>query len=196
MNTYNCCMMKMRILPHQIRRITQDRYSELHRQFLNVDVRPLQIEPIHRGVYYVDARHPMGKQLIAENTPAKCIYRTGEIYCLYDERIPLTEARLVHEFVHRAARRRILFVWSSGLDMTHHRTMLNEVLTEYLTMCILGDRYEAQTSPHNQYRPKLSAIAAIEEKTGRIPLVKAYLAGDIRFFQKHKTTLRGILTDS
>ncbi len=186
-------LMKMRILPHQIHQITENRYTNLHQKILGVNVEPLQIEPIHRGVYYVDARDPMGKQLIAENTPAKCIYKTGEIYCLYDERIPLTEVRLVHEFLHRAARHSVFFLWKSGLDMTNNSTMLNEVLTEYLTMCILGDRYRMQINPHNQYRPKLPVIAAIEEKTGRIPLVKAYLAGDIRFFRKHKSILLDLL---
>ena len=186
--------MKIRLLPHQIKQITSGRYAGLHRELLGVDVSGRRIAPIHRDVYYVDARDPMGRQLIIENTPAKCIYRTGEIYCLYDKRIPLTEARLVHEFVHRAARRRILFLWSSGVDINRRRTLLNEVLTEYLTSCILGDRYAKESDPRNAYLPLLPCIAAVEAQTGQIPIVEAYLNGNIRFFRKYKKLLNDMLT--
>ena len=185
--------MKIRLLPHQINQLTVGRYADLHRNLLGVDIASRHIAPIHRDIYYVDARDPMGRQLITENTPAKCIYRTGEIYCLYDKRIPLTEARLVHEFLHRAARRRLFFLWCSGIDVNRKRTLLNEVLTEYLTSCILGGRYAEQSNPRNTYLPLLPCIAAVEAQSGRTPLAEAYLNGNFRFFQKYRKLLDGMI---
>lgn len=186
--------MKIRLLPHQVNQITGGRYADLHHNLLGVDISHRHIAPIHRNIYYVDARAPMGRQLIIENTPAKCIYRTGEIYCLYDKRIPLTEARLVHEFIHRVARRHILFLWSSGLDINRRWTLLNEVITEYLTSCILGDRYAEQSDPRNAYLPLLPCIAAVEKQSGRKALVRAYLNGNFRFFKKYQQLLDKVVT--
>ena len=132
----------------------------------------------------------MGRQLVVENTPAKCMYRTGEIFCLYDERIPLTEPRLVHEFVHRAARRQVLFVWTSGLDTNRSRTLLNEVLTEYLTKCIMGERYADRADTRNLYRPLMGDIEALEKRIGRAAIVRAYLKGNYRFFRRQLSASR------
>ena len=178
--------MKMRILPHQIDRVTGGRYQELHHCFLGVDITSRRVAPIHRNVYYVDAKDPFGRQLIMENTPAKCMYQSGEIFCLYDERIPLTEARLVHEMIHRIARRHMLFLWTSGLDTHHRKTLLNEAITEYLTSVVLGDRYEAQVDKRNLYYPYVSILKQVESTCGRKPLVEAYLKGNARFFRKFK----------
>ncbi len=174
--------MKIPVPPYQIHRITKERYSNLHRLFLGIDISERDVCPIHRKVYYVHPRDPLGRQLVAENTPARCMYRTGEILCLYDMRIPLTEARLVHEFIHRIARRRFLFLWTSGLDTNRSRTHLNEILTEYLTSLVLGERYSTQVDHRNLYLPYLSKVKAIEASCGREALIRAYLNGDVRFF--------------
>ena len=185
--------MRLRILPHQIDRILGGRYHHLHHRLLGVELSDRAIEPIHRHIYYVDARDPMGRLLIRDNTPAKCLYHSGEIFCLYDERIPLTETRLVHEFIHRVARRRVFFRWSSGLDRHHRYTLLNEAVTEYLTSRVIGSRYNTLCDPRNSYLPFLAAISKIEQKTGCLPFVQAYLNGNIRFFQRFKRELDGLL---
>lgn len=146
--------------------------------------------PIHRGVYFVDVKDPIGRAFIEENLLAKCMYDTGEIFCLYDYRIPLTSARLVHEFVHRAARRKELLKWVSGIDHKPSLTALNEVLTEYITKCILGSDYEASVSSHNTYVPKLEYILELEKETSRKDIVEAYFNGEAAFFRKYMYILR------
>ncbi len=175
--------MKIGILPHQINRITQGRYTELHHVFLGLDISDKNVVPIHRGVYYVDAKDSIGKLLISENTPAKCFYHSGQIYCLYDERIPLTEARLVHEFIHRVARRHTFFRWTSGLDTRRSNTLLNEVITEYLTSLVVGKSYAMQVDPRNHYLPYLSEVRQFEKEKGRKAFIEAYFDGNARFFR-------------
>ena len=179
----------MRLLPHEILKITGQEYQKLNKSFLGIDISARNVMPVTRGVYYVDASDPMGRALVTDNTPARCVYATGEIFCLRDRRVPLTCARLIHEFVHRCARRRVAFIMTSGLDINRGRTLLNEVLTEYLTRCILQSSYDKTANPHNLYIPYLPLIDAIVEETGLVPVAKAYLNGNIRFFKRFSRQL-------
>ncbi len=158
-------------------RILDGRHEELDRRILGVDVTDRHILPITRAVYYVDAHDPAGKLLIGKNTPAFCEYSTGDIFFLYDERIPLTEARLVHEFLHRAARRRYFFRYVSGIDTHHRYSEANEALTEYLTMRIIGEGFYSQVHPKNRYLEGFDDIRELEKKIGLTELTSGYLNG-------------------
>lgn len=171
--------MKTPIPPYQINRILNGRYATLHQNILGVDIADRNVSPIYRDIYYVNVKHPIGQTLVKMNTPALCMYETGEIFCLYDERVILSEARLVHEFLHRASRRRLLFGYVSGMDILPKHTEKNEVITEYLTMRIMGEEeYKKKVNPGNKYLPKLDLVKNIEDKIGIHALVKAYLNGD------------------
>lgn len=174
--------MRNRILPYQIEQIITNDHRSLHHEILGVDVSARHIAPVSKGIYYVDVHDPMGKILVEKSTPAICLYDTGEIFCLYDKRIPLTQSRLIHEFLHRAARRRHFFHYVSGLDTLPKHTYLNECITEYLTMRIMGDIYYDEINPNNRYLSSLESIRHLEEKKGLLALVKAYLNGKRRFF--------------
>ncbi len=174
--------MKTHIFPYQIHRIIGDKYQDLHRVILGVDISSRHIRPITKDVYYVHPRDPLGLTLVQKNTPAICSYTTGEIFCLYDKRIPLTEARLVHEFLHRAARHRYFFRQVSGIDTHRKYTFLNEIITEYLTMRLVGNDYYQQISPNNRYAPMLHLVEKLEKKIGLTALTRAYLYGKRRTF--------------
>lgn len=174
---YNVSIMKTPIPPYQINRILEGRHDSLHRSILGVDITGRKVAPIYRDVYYVNVKHPIGKTLVKMNTPAICVYETGEIYCLYDERIELTETRLVHEFLHRAARRHHLFGYVSGIDVFPKHTEKNEIITEYLTMRVMGEDYFKKVNPGNKYLPKLKLVQDLEERIGIEALVNSYLSG-------------------
>ncbi len=180
--------MRNRMLPYQIKRILNGRHEALCRQILGVDVSGRHILPILKGVYYVDVHDPVGLEMVRKNTPAFCEYASGDIFCLYDERVPVTEARLVHEFLHRAARRRRFFRFVSGVD-THRRfTRLNEVITEYLAMRIIGGDYYEQVHPNNGYLEFFGEMAELEDKIGIGNLTRAYLDGRRKVFKDVSAT--------
>ncbi|MBR1629870.1 MAG: hypothetical protein IJ679_11500, partial [Lachnospiraceae bacterium] len=79
---------------------------------------------------------------------------------------------------------RVWLVWTSGLDTNRSRTLMNEVLTEYLTKCIMEERYESGVDARNVYLPLLSTVNELEKRVGRTAIVRAYLDGDSRFFER------------
>ena len=180
--------MKIRIPGQEIRRILGGRYENLHRDFLGIDISGRGVEPIYRNVYYVSYLDTTGWSMFWNDAPALCDYRDGAIYCYQSPSLPLTEVRLVHEFVHRAARfRQSIEVWSSGVVVNRAWTRVNEGLTEYITSLLCGPRYAEMVSPTNRYLVYLPSIRRMEEETGRKALVKAYLEHDIKLFQEYVT---------
>ncbi|MBQ7582484.1 MAG: hypothetical protein IJU25_06655 [Lachnospiraceae bacterium] len=174
--------MRVRLLPYQIDQIVDKSRRNLHENILGVNILDRHVQPIQKGVYFVDVRDPVGRLLVSKNTPALCLYDTGEIFCLHDKRIPLTEARIVHEFLHRAARRKRFFRYVSGIDIHPKHTFRNECITEYLTMRIIGREYYEEINPANRYLPFLHEIEELERHRGIEALTKAYLAGNRRLF--------------
>lgn len=180
--------MKIRIPRQEIRRILGGRYENLHREFLGIDISGRGVEPIDRNVYYVSYLDAAGWGMYWNDAPAMCDFHDGAIYCYHDPALPLTEVRLVHEFIHRAARfRPSIGVWSSGLVVGRPWVKVNEGLTEYLTSLLVGPRYEQLVSPDNRYLLYLPAIRRMEQKTGREALVRAYLDHDTGLFQDFVT---------
>ena len=177
--------MKIRITRQEIRRILGGRYEDLHRDFLGVDLCPRSVDPIDQNVFYVTYQDSVGWNLFYNDSPAMCDYRDGSIYCYYDLAIPLTEVRLVHEFVHRAARfQKSIGVWSSGVVVNSAWTRVNEGLTEYLTSLICGERYEKIVRPGNRYLIYLKAVKKLEDSIGREALLEAYLNHDVRVLEE------------
>ena len=108
--------MRIRIQRQEINRILGGKYDTLHREFLGMDISGRGVDPIYRNVFYVSYTDPTGWEMFRNDAPAMCDFRDGKIYCYHDPALPLTEPRLVHEFIHRAARfRRSIGVWSSGV---------------------------------------------------------------------------------
>ena len=181
-------IMKIPIPRQEIRRILGGRYENLHREFLGIDISGRGVDPIDQNVYYVSYLDSTGWDMYWNDAPAMCDFRDGAIYCYHNPTLPLTEVRLVHEFVHRAARfRPSIGVWSSGVVVSKPWVKVNEGLTEYITSILLGPRYQELVSPDNRYLLYLPAIRRMEEKTGRQRLVQAYLDHDVNFFQDYVT---------
>lgn len=170
----------MRILPYEINRILSGRHTQLHENILGYDLTSRSISPIYRDVFYVTWKSTNGWRLIEEDSPAMCDFDTGRIFCYYSQNLPLTELRLVHEFVHRAARFRRFFRWSSGILISEKYTLLNEMLTEYITSEICRDYYDDLVHPQNRYRQYLPALRDIASEQGRDILVKAYFEHNVR----------------
>ena len=180
--------MKIPIPRQEIRRILGGRYENLHREFLGIDISRRGVEPIDQNVYYVSYLDTTGWDMYWNDAPAMCDFKDGAIYCYHNPTLPLTEVRLVHEFVRRAARfRPSIGVWASGVVVSKPWVKVNEGLTEYITSLLLGSRYQQLVSPDNRYLLYLPAIRKMEEKTGREQLVRAYLDHDVRFFQDYVT---------
>lgn len=180
--------MKIRIPRQEIRRILGGRYENLHREFLGIDISRRGVDPIDQNVYYVSYLDTTGWSMFWNDAPALCDFRDGSIYCYHDPGLPLTEVRLVHEFVHRAARFPLsIGVWSSGVLVGRPWTRINEGLTEYLTSLLTGPRYEKMVSPGNRYLLYLPVIRRMEEKIGREALVRSYLNHDISIFRDYVT---------
>lgn len=180
--------MKIPIQKHEIRRILGGRHENLHRDFLGMDITDRRVEPIYRNVFYVSYLDPTGWNMYKSGTPAICDYRDGFIYCYWDILVPLTEARLVHEFAHRAARfRRSIGVWSSGVAVSDAWIRINEAITEYLTCLLCGSRYEEQVRPENRYLIYLPAVRRLEEEIGRQSLVRCYLDHDVSLLKDYVT---------
>ena len=134
--------MKIRIPRQEIRRILGGRYENLHREFLGIDISGRGVDPIDRNVYYVSYLDAAGWGMYWNDAPAMCDFHDGAIYCYHNPALPLTEVRLVHEFIHRAARfRPSIGVWSSGVVVGRPWVKVNEGLTEYLTSLLVGQRY-------------------------------------------------------
>ncbi|MDO4409509.1 MAG: hypothetical protein Q4C16_11320, partial [Eubacteriales bacterium] len=131
--------MRIPIQRQEIRKILGGRYEDLHKEFLGVNISGRRVDPIYRNVYYVTYRDPQGWELFRSDAPSMCDFRDGFIYCYFDLALPVTEVRLVHEFIHRAARfQPSIGVWSSGLLVNRAWTRINEGLTEYLTGLVCG----------------------------------------------------------
>lgn len=176
--------MKIRIPRQEIRRILGGRYENLHKELLGIDISGRGVEPIDRNIYYVSYQDATGWDMYWNDAPALCDFKDGAIYCYHNPSLPLTEVRLVHEFVHRAARFRLsIGVWSSGVVVGRPWVKVNEGLTEYITSLLLGPRYEQQVSPDNRYLLYLPAVRRVEEKVGRQALVQAYLDHDVKLFE-------------
>lgn len=183
--------MRIRIARHEIRRLLGGRYEDLHRNFLGKNISGRGVDPIYQNIYYVSYLDPAGWELYRNDSPSMCDFRDGFIYCYHDRTMParpITEVRLVHEFIHRAARfQPSIGVWSSGVVVNSAWTWVNEGLTEYLTSLVCGVRYEELVMPNNRYRKYLPAIKQIEEKIGRDELVRIYLEHDVKTLEKYVT---------
>lgn len=180
--------MRVPVRRQEIRRILGGRYEKLHKDFLGMDISRRNTDPIYRNVYYVSYRDPIGWKMYWIDAPALCDYRSGNIYCYHDLSLPLNEARLVHEFIHRAARFcPSIGVWSSGVAVNRAWERINEGLTEYLTGLICGTRYHELTSQENRYRIYLPAIRRLEEETGRNELVRIYMEHDVGRLMEYVT---------
>ena len=175
----------MRILPYEVNKIIKGRHAKLHENILGYDLTERGVAPIVRDVYYVNFKSLRGWRLIEEDAPAMCDFDTGHIYCYYSEKLPLTELRLVHEFVHRAARFRRFFRWNSGVLLTAEYTVLNEALTEYITSEICGEYYEREVNPKNRYLSYLPALRDLARKRGRDAVVRAYFEHNAKFFTRN-----------
>ena len=176
--------MKMRILPHELNRILNGRHQDLHKSILGYDLSERDISPITREIFYVNYKSFGGWRLIEEDSPAMCDFDTGRIFCYYSENIPLTELRLVHEFIHRAARFKRFFRWSSGIIISDEYTLLNEALTEYITSEICREYYDKEVNPKNRYQKYIPKLRQLAEECGRDALVKAYFEHNAVFFKK------------
>ena len=180
--------MKIRIQRHEIRRILGGRYEDLHRYFLGLDISGRRVDPIYRNVYYVSYRDAAGWELFWNDSPSMCDFRDGSIYCYHDQGLPVTEARLVHEFIHRAARfQPSIGVWSSGVIVSRPWIRINEGLTEYLTGLVCGPRYKDLVMPENRYLKYQPAIREIEKEIGTDALVRVYLDHDVRTLSRYVT---------
>ena len=180
--------MRVPVRREEICRVLGGRHEELHKEFLGLDISGRNVDPIYRNVYYVNYRDPAGWHMFWIDTPALCDYKSGNIYFYYDVPLPLNEVRLVHEFVHRAARfHPSIGVWSSGVAVNHAWEKINEGLTEYLTSLICGTRYQELTAQENRYRIYLPAIRRIEQETGRDELVRIYMEHDVRSLKEYVT---------
>jgi len=180
--------MRIPIQRQEIRKILGGRYEDLHKEFLGVNISGRRVDPIYRNVYYVTYRDPQGWELFRSDAPSMCDFRDGFIYCYFDLALPVTEVRLVHEFIHRAARfQPSIGVWSSGLLVNRAWTRINEGLTEYLTGLVCGPRYAELVMPDNRYLKYQPAIREIEKERGRDALVKAYLEHDISMLKDYVT---------
>jgi hypothetical protein len=180
--------MKIRIPRQEIRCILGGRYENLHREFLGIDISGRGVDPIYQKVYYVSYHDDTGWSMYWNDAPALCDFRDGSIYCYHDPSLPLTEVRLVHEFVHRAARfRQSIGVWSSGVVVGKPWVKINEGLTEYITSLLCGPRYEEMVSPENRYLLYLPSIRRVEEEIGREVLVRAYLDHNAEIFRDYIT---------
>ncbi len=180
--------MKIRVQRQEIRRILGGRYEDLHRDFLGVNITGRRVDPIYRNVYYVSYKDPAGWELFRSDSPSMCDYRDGYIYCYHNLSLPITEVRLVHEFIHRAARfQPSIGVWSSGLVVNRAWIRVNEGLTEYLTGLVCGPRYKDLVMPDNRYLKYQPAIQKIEKNIGRDALVRAYLDHDTKALMEFVT---------
>ena len=169
--------MRIRIHRQEINRILGGKYGSLHREFLGMDISGRRIDPIDRNVFYVSYKDPVGWNMFQSDAPALCDFRKGFIYCYHDQGLPLTEPRLVHEFVHRAARFQLsIGVWSSGVLVNEAWSRVNEALTEYLTSLICGEQYDKLKNPENRYLIYLPVV----KEMGRDALVRAYMDHDVR----------------
>ena len=177
--------MKVRMLPYQIQDILHGRHENLHKNLLGIDITEKQVEPITRNVFFVNHKDKIGIELLKENQPARCLFETGHIFCIYAKAVPLTEIRLVHEFIHRIARREGLFGWTSGVCKNKSWTLVNEGLTEYITRCVCVPYYNRQVDRRNRYLPLLPKIQKIEDERGREKIIRAYLENDTGFFKKY-----------
>ena len=175
----------MRVLSYQIDNILEGRHQTLHENILGFDLSDRDIDPINRQIYLVDWRNEFGWRLINEDVPALCDYDTGRIYCYHSEKIPLTELRLVHEFLHRAARFVRFFRWCSGVELTADQRDLNEGVTEFLTSRLTAPRYEKEVHPDNRYFHMLPMFEKLEEEVGLDAIVRAYFLHDAAFFERH-----------
>ena len=173
--------MRIRIYRQEINRILGGKYGSLHREFLGMDISGRRIDPIDRNVFYVSYKDPVGWNMFQSDAPALCDFRKGFIYCYHDQGLPLTEPRLVHEFVHRAARFQLsIGVWSSGVLVNEAWSRVNEALTEYLTSLICGEQYDRLKNPENRYLIYLPVVREVEKEMGRDALVRAYMDHDVR----------------
>ena len=146
-----------------------------------MDISGRGVDPIYRNVFYVSYTDPTGWEMFRYDAPAMCDFRDGKIYCYHDPALPLTEPRLVHEFIHRAARfRRSIGVWSSGVLVNEAWSRVNEALTEYLTSLICGEQYDKLKNPENRYLIYLPVVREVEKEMGRDALVRAYMDHDVR----------------
>ena len=180
--------MRVRIQRQEIRRILGGRYETLHRDFLGTDLSGRGVVPIYQNVYYVTYRDPAGWELFWNDAPAMCEFSTGNIYCYHAQTLPLTEARLLHEFVHRTARfRPSIGIWSSGVIVSPAWKRVNEALTEYLVSLLCGARYEEIISPTNRYLLYLPSVRRVESLIGREALVRAYLEHDTNILKEFVT---------
>lgn len=181
--------MRVKIQRQEIRRVLGGRYEDLHRSFLGTDLSGRGVAPIYQNVFYVTYRDPVGWELFRNDAPAMCEFSTGNIYCYHAQSLPLTEARLVHEFVHRAARfRPSIGVWSSGVIINPAWKRINEALTEYLVSLVCGEeRYGQIVAPANRYLLYLPSVRRVESLIGRQALVRAYLEHDTHVLEDFVT---------
>lgn len=189
--TFSSCIlvnMKIRIQKPEIRRILGGRHEDLHNEILGMDLSGRAIAPIYRHVYYVSYQDLTGWYMFQNGAPALCDYKNGYIYCYHDLHLPLTEVRLVHEFLHRAARFPCAIgVWSSGVEINGRWSRINEALTEYFTSLLCGPRYEEQVSRANRYLVYLPSVRRVEKEIGRQALLHAYFHHDVDILRDHVT---------